>query len=45
MPELGYNPTNTYLPPRARPAARTAERPKAGLQQRLREWFGRTSEK
>lgn len=45
LPELGYNPTNHYLPPRPRPAARTAERPKAGLQQRLREWFGKTSEK
>jgi Fe-S-cluster-containing dehydrogenase component len=45
LPELGYNPTNHYLPPRPRPAARTAERPAAGLQQRLREWFGRTSEK
>lgn len=45
LPELGYNPTNHYLPSRPQPATRTAERPKAGLQQRLREWFGKAVEK
>jgi Fe-S-cluster-containing dehydrogenase component len=41
LPELGYNPVNRYLPPRPVKQVEQAEAPGAGLQQRLKDWFGK----
>jgi len=41
MPELGYNPTNHYLPPRVQPPAQQAENPLVSLQDKLKEWMAK----
>ena len=41
LPELGYDPTNHYLPPRPKVPAEQMSRPKVGLQEKLKEWMGR----
>ena len=38
MPELGYNPTNAYLPPRNKPVVETYEVPKSSVLGSLKGW-------
>ena len=41
MPELGYNPTNHYLPPRVQRPSQQADRPRASLQDKLKQWMAK----
>jgi Fe-S-cluster-containing dehydrogenase component len=43
MPEVGYNPTNTYLPPRlTRPIPTDDVRKEGGLSSKVKEWANKT---
>ena len=38
MPELGYNPTNQYLPPRRKPVIEVNTQPKGGLKESIKQF-------
>jgi hypothetical protein len=38
MPELNYNPTNTYLPPRRKPVIPVDTQPKGGLKESIKQF-------
>jgi hypothetical protein len=38
MPELGYNPTNSYLPPRNKPVVEVYEVPKSSVIDSIKGW-------
>lgn len=41
MPELGYEPTNTYLPPRSAPAVPTADVRRGSLMSSVKDWVNK----
>jgi hypothetical protein len=41
MPELNYNPTNTYLPPRSKPVIPVDAKPKGGLKESIKQFANR----
>ena len=42
MPELGYSPTNHYLPPRIMKPQQTAETPKKSLISSVKDWVNQS---
>lgn len=45
MPELNYNPTNHYLPPRTRAAVPTNDLGRPSLARKVKEWVNRVIER